>query len=119
MAKTNVDIIVAAAQYPVQVISGDAAIVVSGLTPSTLVALTKGSAAALTLADPDSTMDGLIVQVYSETAFAHVITAGTSGFNGKGSSGTATFGAAKGNSLKLTARSGKWWVLSNIGVTIA
>lgn len=119
MPATNLDIIAAASQLPLQALAADGAISISTTIPKTACYITKGSAAALTLADPATSQDGLEVEIYSETAFAHVVTAGTSGFNGKGASGTATFGAAKGNGIRLIARGGKWWVTSNIGVTIA
>lgn len=103
-------------QDAVVVISGDGAITIA---PGT-VALTKGSAAAITLAAPTAgTHDGYILRVYSESAFAHVITSGVDGFNAKGASGTAAFAAALGNALTLVARNGHWWTLSLNGVTIA
>ena len=63
----------------------------------------------------------MCLYIYSESAFAHVITSGTVGFNAKGSSGTATFGAARGNGVSLIARNGNWYVLAgaNTGVTLA
>lgn len=103
------------------VVSADGAIPV---TPG-VYSVTKGSAAALTLAAPTAGDpsaggdDGARIIVVSETAFAHVITCASVGFNGKAASGTATFAAAKGNGVTLTARNGQWWVLSNVGVTIA
>lgn len=99
-----------------QVISGDGAITL--LTGA--VALTKGSAAAITLAAPAvGTDDGKILVITSETAFAHVVTCSSVGFNSKGSSGTLTFTAAKGAGVILKARNGNWWVISNITVTVA
>lgn len=84
------------------------------------VHITKGSAAALTLAAPVSgTDDGKCICIVSETAFAHVVTSPVRGFNAKGSSGTATFGAAKGNNIWLVARGGDWWNAGNTNVTIA
>lgn len=108
---------------PPTVVSVDGAIPV---TPGSY-AITKGSAAALTLIAPIAGApsaggdDGVCIYVYSETAFAHVITCASVGFNGKAASGTATWGAAKGNGLALIARNGQWWVMagSNTGVTIA
>lgn len=97
------------------VISGDGAITV---TPST-VYLTKGSAAAITIAAPTAAQDGTLIWVYTETAFAHVITSGTVGFNEKGSSGTCTFTADKGNAVLLHARNGHWWTIIKTGVTSA
>lgn len=103
-------------QDGVTVISGDGAITVA---PGT-IALTKGSAAAITIVAPtDTTHDGYLIRVYSETAQAHVITCATDGFNSKGSSGTVTFSAAKGNTVVLLARNGHWWVVNNIGGTVA
>ena len=87
--------------------------------------VTKGSAAAITLAAPTTGgqnsggHDGLVLSVISTTAFAHVITSAVRGFNGKGSSGTATFAAAKGSAVVLEAYNGDWWVRSVSGVTIA
>lgn len=133
MANTNFDAVVATTftgafvgnttgtliggqQDALTVISGDGAVAVApGAT-----ALTKASAAAITIAAPTvTTHDGYMVRIYSETAQAHVITCSTDGFNSKGSSGTITFSAAKGNAVLLIARNGHWWVVSNIGGTVA
>jgi len=97
------------------VISGDGAITV---TPST-IALTKGSAAAITIAAPTAAQDGYQIRVYTETAFAHVVTCATDGFNNKGSSGTVTLTAAKGNGFLIMARNGHWWVVQTLGATVA
>lgn len=108
-------------QYAPNVITGDGAIpIVPGIYH-----LTKGSAAAITLAAPTAGAasvgghDGVIITVVSETAFAHVITGSVRGFNGKGSSGTITFGTAKGNTVTLIARNGDWFTLGAIGATVA
>jgi hypothetical protein len=105
------------------IIPGDGAITVA----SGAVSLTKGSAAAITIAAPVSGspasipngQDGTRITIFSETAFAHVVTCASVGFNGKAASGTLTFAAAKGNGVTLEARGGQWWVISNIGVTVA
>src|SRR5262249_35010786 len=71
-----------------QVISGDGAITILEGT----VVLSKGTAAAITLAAPTAGAqsaggdDGKVLRVVSTTAAAHVITSGTDGFNAKGSS---------------------------------
>ncbi len=84
------------------------------------VHITKGSAIALTLAAPVAgDDDGKCIYVVAETAFAHVITSGVDGFNAKGSSGTVTWTAAKGNGIWLYARNGHWWASPASGVTIA
>ena len=100
----------------VQTISGDGAITIK----NGAVLLTKGSAAAITIAAPTSGVDdGAEVTITTSTAFAHVVTQGTVGFNAKGASGTATWAAAKGNGITIVAIAGNWYVKSNIGVTIA
>lgn len=128
MAATNLDQVVASTNpgfvgnlqggqiEPPTVITGDGAVAVApGAT-----ALTKASAAAITIAAPTAgTHDGYIVDIYSETAQAHVITCASDGFNAKGGSGTITFAGAKGNSVRLIARNGHWWVIGNIGGTVA
>lgn len=103
--------------YPTkQAITGDGAITVK----DGYVVLSKGSAAAITLAAPTSgTDDGAVLRVVAISAQAHVITSGTDGFNAKGSSGTATFGGAIGDSVTLIANGGHWYTLSKTNVTIA
>lgn len=86
------------------------------------VFITKGSAAALTLADPTNvTDDGKRLTILSTTAFAHTVSnAAGSGFNQGGTaSDVATFGAARGNNLTVRAYGGKWFVESSVGVTLA
>ncbi len=91
--------------YAVQVISGDGAITIKEGT----VYLTKGTAAAITLAAPTAGLpsaggdDGKELRVITTTAAAHVITSSVDGFNAKGSSGTATFTAAIGNAVTFSA----------------
>ncbi len=99
-----------------QILSGDGAITIL----SGHVAITKGSVAAITIAAPTAgTDDGKVLLINTETAFAHVITCSSNGFDDKGSSGTITFTAAKGNSVILLARNGRWWVFAPRGVTVA
>lgn len=86
--------------------------------------LSKATAAAITLAPPTAGLptvggdDGKELTIVSTTAVAHVVTC-SQGFNGKGSSGTATFGLAKGNGITLVAFNGQWYVTANVGVTLA
>lgn len=81
------------------------------------VIISKGSAAALTIADPTSgSMDGMEIQIISTTAFAHTLVA-PSGFNASGT--TATFGASKGNNIDIMAFGGKWYVLGSTGITLS
>lgn len=84
-----------------------------------IVFITKGSAAALTLAAP-SNQDGLQLTIVSTTSFAHTITAtnlvwdGTTGVNT-----TGTFAAFAGASVTLMAKGTLWYVVSANLVTWA
>lgn len=99
-----------------QAITGDGAITIQ----NAYVVLSKGSAAAITLAAPTSgTHDGWVIRVVAISAFAHVITGGVDGFNAKGSSGTLTFGGALGDSVTLMANGGHWYAVSKTNVTVA
>lgn len=102
---------------PVVTITGDGAITIA---PFTTVKLSKGSAAAITLAAPtNTTHDGYRVVIFSSTAFQHVITGGVDGFNAKGSSGTITLGGAIGDSVELVAMGGHWYTVSKVNATVA
>lgn len=82
--------------------------------------VTKGSAAALTLAAPTvTTDDGVEIVVTSNTAFAHVITATGLLQTGSASVNTATYAAQKGATLTLVAYQGKWNTVSQVGVAFA
>ena len=85
------------------------------------VFITKGTAAALTLAAPTATThDGVEIVIVSTTAAAHTVTVATAGMNGLGASGdVGTFGAAVGNGMTLVAYQGNWYLTCNIGVTLA
>lgn len=97
-------------------IAGDGAITVASGT----IRLTKGSAAAITIVAPTTpAQDNIIIDVYSTTAQAHVITCASDGFNAKGSSGTATFSTDVGNFLRLRADTGHWLAIIKTGVTVA
>ncbi len=102
---------------PTQVASGDGAITIKTGT----VLITKGSAAALTLADPTAgTDDGKQLEVIATTAFAHTVTI-AGGLNGAGAAAdVGTFGLAVANRFRVTAYNGKWWASgANVGVTFA
>jgi hypothetical protein len=99
-----------------QAITGDGAITIQ----NAIVLLSKAGAGAITLAAPTAgTHDLLEIEVITLTAQAHVITGGVVGFNAKGSSGTITFTAAIGNSVRLRAWNGHWYVVGKNGVTVA
>jgi len=88
--------------------------------------MTKGTPAAITLGAPTAGKpsagghDGFQIKFIAGSAQAHVVTNASPGFNGAGSSkDVATFAAALGNTLVVEAYNGAWYVISNIGVTIA
>lgn len=84
------------------------------------IVLTKGSAAAMTLAAPSVAQDGLRLTILSASAFAHVVTATAllqDGVTG-GPHTTATFAAFVGASLILQALKGTWQVVGKNVVTI-
>lgn len=100
----------------IQAITGDGAITIQNST----VVLSKGSAAAITLAAPTATThDGYIIRVVAISAQAHQITGSVDGFNAKGSSGTITFGGAIGDSVTLVAYNGHWYTLAKVNATVA
>lgn len=102
----------AGVQVPTQNASGDGAITI----PSGNVFITKGSAAALTLAAPQG--DGLRLAISSTTAFAHTVDLATSGING-GSADVGTFGGAAFDYVVLVSYNGHWYVESKLNVTFA
>lgn len=86
--------------------------------------ITKGSAAALTLAAPTAGLptaggdDGRQLNIVSTTAFAHQITCPANKINGNKLS--ATLAAAAGSAVKLVAYQGVWYLAENEGtVTLA
>lgn len=81
--------------------------------------ITKGSAAADTIAAPASQSDGQLITIVSETAFAHVITATGLFLTGGAAVNTATFLANAGASLTLMVRGGKLIVVQAEAVTFA
>ena len=88
---------------------------------SQVAVITKGTAAAMTLAAPTTgTDDGVTITIASDTAAAHTITATTIGFNKADAAGdVATLGGAIGDGLAVMAYQGEWLVLNNINATIA
>lgn len=99
----------------VATIAGDGAITIASGT----VFLSKGSAAAITLAAPAS-QDGIKIAVINISGFAHVITfPATTLFDGTtGAKTTATFAAFKGSAITLVASGTSWMVESKNVVTV-
>lgn len=101
-----------------QIITGDAAVPVNrGGT----YLLTKGSAAALTIAAPAA--PGLEITIISDTAFAHVLTfTGNTLRGGTAAVATATCAAQKGASITLVSLFGAeaaWGVKAAVAQTLA
>jgi hypothetical protein len=109
--------IAAAVQHPVELGAANGAIAAK----SGVVMITKGTAAAMTLAAPTAgTDDGKVLLIVAATAAAHTVTQTTPGFNNAGASGdVATFGGAIGDNLQIVAYNGRWHVLSLRNVTLA
>lgn len=99
----------------VTTISGDGAITIQTGT----VFLSKGSAAAITLAAPSS-QNGTRITVVSLTDFAHVITVTGGLWDGTATENvTATFAVVKGASITMIANGTAWYVESLNAVTCA
>jgi hypothetical protein len=99
------------------IITGDGAITIA----DGLVTLTKGSAAAITLAAPTAAQAGTVIVITAGSAFAHVVTATgllEDGVVG-GAKNTATFAAFRGATITLVASQLKWNVVSKNVVTVA
>jgi hypothetical protein len=96
----------------IEVASADGAVSVNG--KSRTVFITKGTAAALTLADPTTgTHDGMELIFVATTAAAHTVSnAAGSGFFSSGGStkDVATFGGAIGDGFAVHAYGGKWYI---------
>lgn len=102
---------------PVVDIAGDGAITIA----NSVVTLSKGSAAAITIAAPSAAQDGTVIRVVSKSAYAHVVT-----FTGNtlldGTSATklkATLAAYAGSGLSFVAVNQKWNLLGNTAATLA
>lgn len=83
-------------------------------------AITKAGVCALTLAAPTAGADdGVLIQIASETAFAHTVTATGLLQDGSGNVNLGTFAAHAGAILVLEAYQGKWQIKAELGVTIS
>jgi len=85
-------------------------------------AITKATAAAITLVAPDKSQDGLILEFTSLTDATHAITATSLLANAGASSPytTATWANAKaGGGIKLIAENALWNVISSTNVTLS
>lgn len=98
----------------VTTISGDGAVTLASGT----VVLTKGSAAAITVAAPSS-QDGTKIRIISNSDFAHVVTfTGSTLLDGTtGANLTVTMTAFKGSAIEVVAVGTKWLLVSSSNVT--
>lgn len=84
-----------------------------------LVTLSKAGVLAATIASPPTDMPGCELEIVALTANAHTVTYSTTGFNDGGTaSDVATFGGAKGDSMRLRGINGIWYVVSTKNVTL-
>lgn len=88
-------------------------------TRDTTVILNKAGVAAMTLAAPGKDQSGLILEVTSDTAQAHTVTATGLLSTGTASVNVATFAAQKGSGLGLKAVDGLWNVTWATGITFS
>lgn len=82
-----------------------------------VAAITKGSAAAMTLAAPAAGDEGTVLTIVGRTAFAHTVTI-TEGIGGKGASFDVITFAAVGDSITLLADNLHWVPVGSYGVSI-
>lgn len=77
-----------------------------------------GSADAITLGAPTAEVDdNLSLNIWSDTLFAHTVTATALFANGTALKTTATFAAFRGAGMTLRAMDGVWHVVASSGVT--
>lgn len=82
------------------------------------VSFINGSTLAMTLANPTTEQNGMVMFIISTNASAHTVT-NTTGFGGGTTSrDVATFGGAVNDELVIVAFNGVWWVISTRNVTL-
>lgn len=78
----------------------------------------NGTTLAMTLANPTTAQNGMIMTLISTNASAHTITY-TAGFGGGTTArDVATYGGAVNDNMVIQAVNGVWWVLSTRNVTL-
>ena len=107
-------------------LSADGAVDLALLNMGSSYYITKGSAAAITLAAPiagpaiNGGHDGLRITFVAASAFAHTVTQTSPGFNNASTAqDVATAAGALGNNFTVEARNGVWWTVGNTGFTLA
>jgi hypothetical protein len=96
---------------PQVTIPGDATL---DITRDRSFLLTKGSAAAITLADPGAGNIGRRIQIMAGSDFAHVVTTTAALANGTAVKNTWTSAAFIGSTLNLRAVSATLWAVESI-----
>lgn len=77
----------------------------------------NGTTLAMTLANPTTAQNGMVMVIESTNASAHTVTY-TAGFNGGTTArDVATYGGAIGDNMVIFANAGVWWVISTRNVT--
>jgi len=100
-----------ALQGPITLLTGTADAINPHVSGNYIVK--TGSADAMTLGAPTpGTDDNLSIAIYSDTLFAHTITATSLFANGTALKTTCTFGAFRGAGIVLRAFNGVWQVMA-------
>jgi len=73
-------------------------------------AITATSAATITLANPSQYLTGTVIEIFSTTAYSHIVSY-SGGFGGDSAKATYTMRGAINDSLVLVAYNGLWYVL--------
>lgn len=84
-----------------------------------VVTMAKGSAQAMTLANPTLAQNGLVIHIVAISAQAHTVTFATGLYGGTSAEDVATFGGAIGDNMTLMAWNGNWLLIGVRNVTIA
>lgn len=102
---------------PITVLSGTADVINAHVAGNYVV--NTGSADAMVLGAPTAGVDdNLSIAIYSNTAFAHTLTAtGLLQTGQSGKTGVITFAAFAGSGVSLRAYQGKWQVLGGQSLT--
>lgn len=88
------------------------------ITPQPGLVFINGTTLAMTIVDPTTAQNGMIMVIEATNASAHTLTY-TAGFNGGTTArDVATFGGAVGDNIVIIANGGTWWVISTRNVTL-
>lgn len=102
---------IGAQNQPAIFLAGTADAIPAGVAGTYVVK--SGSANAMTLAAPTAAQEGNVIEIWSDTLFAHTLTATSLLANGTALKTTATFPAFRGAGLRLCARNLVYHVQSN------